>query len=81
MAMVASVTVSMLALTTGTRNRIVGVSQPEVSTSCREANGDRLGTNKTSSKVKPLVGRIFIVCFLSSRQKLKLAFIVLYLSL
>jgi hypothetical protein len=56
----ASVTVSMLALAMGTRNRIVGVSQVEVSTSWREAIADRFGTNSTSSKVSPLLTRIFI---------------------
>ena len=53
MAMRASVTVSMLALTMGTLSGIDAVNRVAVLTSPREANGDRLGTSSTSSKVRP----------------------------
>ena len=44
-------------------SRISGVSLVAVSTSCRDATGDRLGTSSTSSKVSPFWLRIFINWF------------------
>jgi hypothetical protein len=53
-----SVTVSILALTIGMAMQIRGVRQVAVLTSVREYTWERLGTNSTSSNVKPGFGRI-----------------------
>ena len=68
-AMAVSVTVSMLALITGMLSRMEGVNRVDVSTSLREETCDRLGTSNTSSKVSPLLWRIFMIRFFLARVR------------
>jgi hypothetical protein len=56
----ASVTVSILELMIGIAIRIPGTKIVDVSTSDRLRMDERLGTSKTSSKVKPTSGLNFI---------------------